>query len=507
MDAPASAFRADRDPVPRSDLPVSPDLPHRLAGSGRGRQIAAAAIAAGLVVAAGTWPWILSGWSFFPEKSWDHDRFHLPLVRQFAAAFPSIDLSDYGAATGPGMHLLLAAAATVVGDGERTLQWLASLFGIALAMTVAGRFAAARRCGWEGFAAALPLCLSPYLLGNSIWVMTDNLSLCLLSIVLLGAMLAGDGGGRPLRLGLAAAGAAFVRQSNLWVLPAILASGAADAWRCASRGDAGAWRPLLLAAIACMPALAIVVALAWLWGGLVPPRFADFHDTAWQRSTPLYALALLGVYGLPLMLPLLGGFGTALRGAGMRVLLLGWAVMLAVANDSYASLEEGRNGGWLWTLVDALPAPGGWSLALAALSLGGTLLLGTLADAATRAGRGPQAWLAILMLAGFAAAHAVNQQLFQRYFDPTILLFLGIFAVLSWPPREAAVDSARRTRWSVALLAMAAMQLTFASATLFAPLLRNGPLPADRVIEGVLTPPQSGDRRPPDRVPATPRPA
>ncbi len=491
MDAPAAAFRPLPSIAAIAETLVPPDSTHGLAGAGRPPRSVAAAIAAGLVVAVAAWPWILSGWSFFPEKSWDHDRFHLPLVRQYAASFPAIDLSDHGAATGPGLHLLLAAFATVLGDGEATIQWLCSLFGVGLAATVAGRLAAWRGRGAEGFLLALPLCLSPYLLGNSIWVMTDNLSLWLLAIVLLGAILAGKAGASPLRLGLAAAGAALVRQSNLWVLPAVLAAGVASAWRRWSGGEGGAGRPLLIAMLACLPALAVVAWLAWLWGGLVPPRFASFHEALWQGSTPLYALALFGAYGLPLVLPLQGGFRAALRGRSMRLLLLAWAAMLAFADDSYASLEEGRNGGWLWTLVAAMPAPGGRSLALAGLSLVGVLLLGTLADAAARAGRGPRVWLAILTLAGFVAAHAVNRQLFQRYFDPTILLYLGIFAALAWPPQEAAIDSARRTRWRLALLAMAAMQFAFATATLFTPLLRNGPLPAERVIEGVLEAPRT----------------
>lgn len=469
--------------------PIAPSRPP-IASSPPRRPGLVAALAAGGVVALATWPWILSGWCFYPQKSFDHDRFHLPLVRQFAEAFPAVDLSDYGAATGPGLHLLLAAAAQVLGSGERTLQWLASLLGIALAATVAGRLAAWRGCALQGFLLALPLCLSPYLLGNAIWVMTDNLSLWLLATVLLGAIFAAATPGSLLRWGVVAAAAAFVRQINLWVLPAIVVAGAARSWLRWTGGEARPAAPLLVAFAACLPALLVVGALGWLWGGLVPPTFAVYHDTALQRSTPLYGLALLAVYGAPLLLPLAGRGASVLRRPAFLLLAALWSLVVLVASDSYASLEEGRNGGWLWSIVGVLPAPAGRSVVLATLSFGGVLLLARLVDAASRQGRGPQAWLALLMLGGFLAAHAVNRQLFQRYFDAPILLTLAILAALAWPRREDSSEpSTTRTRWIAALLAMALLQLAFATATLFVPLLRNGPVPADRVIEGVLTPP------------------
>ncbi|MEY3024006.1 MAG: hypothetical protein RJA16_832, partial [Planctomycetota bacterium] len=78
--------------------------------------------------------------------------------------------------------------------------------------------------------------------------------------------------------------------------------------------------------------------------------------------------------------------------------------------------------------------------------------------------------------AAFLVAHAANKQLFQRYFDPPVLLFLAIFAALAWPrgeDRTASGGSGVRTVWLVSLAAMAAMQLAFATVTLFVPLMRN----------------------------------
>jgi len=184
----------------------------------RGR-IAAVAIA--LIAAGMIWPWILAERDAFSQKSYDHDRFHLPLVRSFAAQWPAVDLSDYDSATGPGYHLVLATAAQVLGDGETMLQMLGSIFAIGLLATVAWRLARWRGSELEGLLLTLPLAASPYLLGNAIWLMTDNLSLWLLAVPILGSSLLSATPSRLGRWGVAAAAACFVRQINLWVLAPI----------------------------------------------------------------------------------------------------------------------------------------------------------------------------------------------------------------------------------------------------------------------------------------------
>ena len=112
------------------------------------RSAAVAALIAAAVVATLVWPWILAKQDRFSEKSYDHDRFHLPLVRTFAEEWPAVDLSDYPSATGPGFHLALATLAQAFGAAETTLQFLGSLFAIGLAATVAWRFARWRGSAW-----------------------------------------------------------------------------------------------------------------------------------------------------------------------------------------------------------------------------------------------------------------------------------------------------------------------------------------------------------------------
>ncbi len=463
-----------------------------------------AAAGAVMLVAALVWPWVLSGRDTFTQKSYDHDLFHLPLVRSFAAQWPGVDLSDYPSATGPGFHLALATLAQIFGTGETTLQFLGSLMAIGLVATVAWRFARWRGSALEGLLLTLPLCLSPYLLGNAIWLMTDNLSLWLLAVAILGASLTAATPARLVRWSIAAAAACFVRQINLWVLAPLVVAGwiasrsgtgldegapaevsgagsrchsAAASTKSATGRTLGGFGMLAWTALACIPAVLVVGGFAWLWGGLTPPSFQEFHAVSVQPAAIPYGLTLFGVYGCPLWLTIFVARGE--RGVVPRSIVVlasfGWAAFL-IAGNSDAGLEVGRNGGWLWRLVAATPSPTGVSIVLAFGSAVGVALLVQLAALAAGRRRLGGAIAAMAALAAFLVAHAANRQLFERYFDPPVLLFLALFAALAWPrndERRPDHPSPASGAFTVALAAMAAMQLAFATATLFLPLLRN----------------------------------
>lgn len=116
----------------------------------------------------------------------------------------------------------------------------------------------------------------------------------------------------------------------------------------------------------------------------------------------------------------------------------------------------------------------GVSIALAIGSAIGVMLLVQLVALASGRGRLGGAIVASTAFAAFLVAHAANKQLFQRYFDPPVLLFLGLFAALAWPragETRSGRDAGTSRAFAVAIAVMAAMQLAFATVTLFAPLL------------------------------------
>jgi hypothetical protein len=73
----------------------------------------------------------------------------------------------------------------------------------------------------------------------------------------------------------------------------------------------------------------------------------------------------------------------------------------------------------------------------------------------------------------FLAAYTANAQAFQRYFDPPALLAIGWGLAAAANARTEA-GPVTNGRLGVAAVGVAGMQMVFAVATLYLPLLRNG---------------------------------
>src|SRR5215212_10131994 len=105
--------------------------------------------------------------------------YHLPTIRRFADQLPGIDLEHYPAAQTPLYHVLFALAGKVVGLEE---LWRLRLLGVVvsyLAVLVLFRLLV-RSFGLErraAFALSVVFGLSPYFLGASFTLLTDNLAI------------------------------------------------------------------------------------------------------------------------------------------------------------------------------------------------------------------------------------------------------------------------------------------------------------------------------------------
>ncbi|MEE2971915.1 MAG: hypothetical protein VX672_02220, partial [Planctomycetota bacterium] len=332
--------------------------------------------------------------------------------------------------------------------------------------------------GWPAAAGLLPLSWSPYVLGNAIWVMTDNLSLALVTVSIGLAIFVRPSVGTAAISGVALVLAVLVRQINVW--PTALA------WCVTMFGQPwvrrrlwfrdrldeapGAAAPFVLGG-GVMVAFLVLVVFVGLWGGLVPPTYQSDgdgvrHSGGLNLAVVPFASTLLGVYAIPALIVFLPmwredpGIRRAARwGAGV-------ALLLGLALPSTPGEELGRNGGWLWTLVDRLPVVGGRSVVLIAGSVLGGLTAGALVGLSAAAGRSRAGWLLLGFAASFLAAYTANFQAFQRYFDPAVLLVLGWGLALAAGARTAA-GPLGPARVAVAGLGMAIMQAVFAVATLY----------------------------------------
>lgn len=387
-------------------------------------------LAAGIAAAAaGAAPqlWLVASGHPDGRAAFDSVVYHERFIRELIRDFPHFDFSNPLTATTPGYHLLMACIGTVVSQSPTVLR----LASVAVCAGFIGTFAAwcARRRGTvEGVLLALPLACSTYVLGSGAWLLPDDLAWLLLTLTVTLA-LRGVAGTRA----MAAAGAllaalVFVRQSAAWA--------AATVWLSAWAGSGserdplpapGALRRLGMAAVATVPAAAVLVWFVAIWGGLAPPRFRP--DVAGVNpATPAIVLVQAAIVGIAFLPWLWDGIrarlsdsGPLLAGAG----LLG--VVAAVVPETFpSSMESGRWSGW-WGPIGALPSVGGrTSVAVLLLApLGATLLASALLSVPARA--------RLVLFGGtlaFVAAVSSTFNSWQRYHEPWILVLLAMLSCL-----------------------------------------------------------------------------
>jgi hypothetical protein len=371
----------------------------------------------------------------------DAERYHIPVVNQFADQWPTPDVSDYLSATTPGYHWLLA------GVGQLTRSTTAyELVGAATAALVVACLVwwLTRRTGHRHAAVvALPLAVSPYFVHSAVSVLPDNAAwLGVLAVLLLSLTAASRRGPALLiywlGMSLTVAALILVRQSHAWAAGVTLAAGwlasygALHTSLLPHRGTLPARAQSLgisLAAIA--PAVLILMWFVSVWGGLAPPTFAgaDQSQPNVQKQlslvAPAYILMLFAVYApffaaltLPnLMLAPRRAIGPVVLGAGL-------GLGLALIGPSNFDQDAGRYSGY-WRVVAMTPTIAGRTSTaiLFAAPLGGAMVGALLAVLDPRS-----RWLMLTALAGFAAAQIVNANAWQRYYEPFVLIWLALHA-------------------------------------------------------------------------------
>jgi Dolichyl-phosphate-mannose-protein mannosyltransferase len=383
--------------------------------------------------------------------------YQLPTILQLSER---LDFSDYPSAQTPLYHVLTAWWGELVGFELWKLRLLNVLFsyGMALALLRLLRRATPLE-SWQAFALTLLFVLSPYVLGTSFTLLTDNLAI-LFALIALERVHAYSGSGSLAAFALACvaiAAALLTRQAFIWLAPVAAVF--------LLRGELRA--PGRLLAGAAMLALALVPLglLALEWNGLVPPSadpascgLCDDRQGLAREALTLrtvgFTVALGGAYGALVFGPGLvrrlrrlrssifarayveiSGRADALRrgvaiAAGVGVLLLVISPLL------YKPItpQQAGDAGYLWQLSDRFPELFGSSLLFWALVPLGCIVLYLLVR---RAG----IWsLPAVYLACFLLAALPVRLVYQKYFDPFMLLAL---ALLARPPDL-------RTRWDYA---------------------------------------------------------
>jgi Dolichyl-phosphate-mannose-protein mannosyltransferase len=360
----------------------------------------------------------------------DEGWYHLPTIRQFGEQLPAVDFESYPAAQTPLFHLLFALWGKVVGFE----LWGLRLLNVAISyVTLLVLFRWLRRgFGFDqpqALALTLLFGLSPHVLGVSFAVLTDNLS-TLFGILALERFhrTSQNRSLRTFAIGCAAMAAAILtRQSFVWLAP-IAAWALLTAVPSPRRFAAGA----TVACVSLLPFAALVV----IWGGLVPEGAdpascglcssrAGVPDPGPVTRALGFSVALFGLYAAVAYAPIVA---RRLRSLAMPPLpVVAFPVLLGAALAGASelvyrppvTLERLGDEGYLWRIADQLPVVASTSsLAFWALVPLGALALTLLAR---RSG-----WLSlpVVYLVTFLTSTLAVRLIYQKYFDPFVLLGL-----------------------------------------------------------------------------------
>lgn len=386
------------------------------------------------------WILILTG-ALDGRGAHDQLNYHEPAIVRFVHQWPSPNIADYLSATSPGYHLSLAAAATVLGHDRATLQLLGSLYSAGLFALIG--FIASGTLGLRRtILLSLPLVGSMYLFYPAVWLLPDNAG-WLGVLLTIWIALRGRGGFATLvAVMLVLAALVFVRQIHIWALAPVWAAWFLGAPRPenAPAHDELAWDvrslftrdfvpgsiPLFWAIVTAALPCGIVASLMREWGGLTPPFFQGAYHGG-NLAAPAFILALFGLFAPFYILFAWPTLARTLTANRVPILLGGsLGLLFALAAPTTYNVDAGRYSG-LWNLARNAPAVADRSLLILPLSiLGGCLAMAMLGTLARR-----DRWIMAATLVGFIAAQAASHELWQRYCEPLVLIWLTLFVTLA----------------------------------------------------------------------------
>lgn len=351
----------------------------------------------------------------------DAGIYHLPTIMQFSQ---HLSFESYPAAQTPLYHVLFAGYGKLVGFDLWKLRLLNVVISYGAVLAIYGLLLR-RLERLPAFAFALLIGLSPYVLGPSFTLLTDNLAL-LFGVLALWAFdrARKDASLAAFALGcLAMSGAVLTRQAFLWL--ALVA-----AWALLrGRFD---WRQRALGIAAGTLALAPFFALVITWGGLVPKGSdpascglcTEGDSNPFTLRTVGFTLAVVGLYGAFVFLPTLWRRKPHIQWRWVGVAVLWGAALLLISPMAVVAPRPGKpaDAGYLWRAAERGPEIFGSAPIFWLLVPLGTLTLALLVRRA-RIDSLPTVWFGSFLLAALPV-----RLVYAKYFDPFALLALALFA-------------------------------------------------------------------------------
>jgi hypothetical protein len=429
-----------------------------------------------------TAPLVAMGRAGFAER-WDEQRYHLPVILEFAESMPRVDLVHYGVAMTPGWHLGMAVLWRVSGGVEAVLRW--ANLGVGLAVVVVLYLMVRRTApGWMAAALVLPVSCSKILIGASTSLTTDNACWAVALGAIWGSVLAAPAWRALVVGGVCAVAAVLTRQVCIWLAApfGLVALGATPLGALIPRAirpviERHRWAVFGAASAAVVGVFGVMAVFAWAWGGLVPdhPAMREHFAPGYAWATFAYGLAVVAVFGV-FFLPVVWREVARVRWNDGMVWVAAIVGLLSAVIPETGWAARVRSAGPIWGAVRAISAAGGGRMEgteagapivgsivdpiagrsgviMVAAPVGALIAL-MLVRAAERAGRGREARVLALTMLGMMVVQGFSVVMGQRYYEPFLVSALAVVAALGLQRTDRV-----RVWWMVGPVALGAVQL------------------------------------------------
>lgn len=351
------------------------------------------------------------------EKNFDEQRCYLPAIEQLREKFPQVDLAtDSLSANPPGYTQLLAGLSLISND---SISWLRFWHNLISLLGAGGLLWIFLRSGGEASVLLiLPTILSTYYIKQSCVISTDNVALTAVGIGMAILALKGPSLFWNLIAGILSIWAIYTRQISVWV---ILPLGIAMFLESRKEGQR---RIVIVLGLTILGCLALLSSFYSAWDGLVPMRFKEVQAVP-SLSGIVYGLSLVALLA-PFFFDRNVLFPTKQQKRKAFFPCLAGILVFLAAPSSW-SYEEGRWGGILWLLAKKGPLFFDRSIIFLPLTSLGALFTYQIFLKVKEKDLG-KAMIWGGGVVGWLATSIPNGQVFHRYFESPILLFLGIAA-------------------------------------------------------------------------------
>lgn len=365
---------------------------------------------------------------------YDQSLYHEPAIRNFIERWPSLDLYDYLSATTPGYHLFVATIASLFGDSTTAMRTVSGM----IALVYVGFFGASLSSRVKPITAgvlAWPLACSMYVVQSAVYLLPDNFGWLAVAGMVVMAL---RGSPSVLCIGFMGLWLVFVvmaRQVHAWTFGLVLCS----AWLANVGRDERFVGPALIAKagrktvffsialFAVLPGMLLLYGFMRMWDGPVPPRFASQYPGGVNAASTAFLLSLLAIFGVFQIPTILPTVSMLWRTAKPRLLAAAAAgLVAAVATPTNYDYAAGRRSG-LWNVAANLPNIGHSSILIVVLStVGAVVLLALLKPLRAR-----DRIVMCAAFAGFCLAAAAGVELWQRYTEPFVIMFMSLLIAMN----------------------------------------------------------------------------